>query len=104
MPRPASRTATPTTPSRAQPSTPISPPSGEYLIALESRLASTCLRRFGSPSVTSGSARARPALERSAPRLGDPLEVEEVGDELGQAPRLLVHRLEMRAADLGLGV
>src|ERR671928_172087 len=51
----------PTTPSRVQPSTAISPPSGEYLIALESRFASTCFNRLGSASATSASCGMRPA-------------------------------------------
>src|SRR3954469_17268810 len=71
MPRPGSRTATPTTPLRTQPSTAISPPSGEYLIAFESRFASTCLSRLGSAAAASASSRGRaerlvgqPHLER----------------------------------------
>src|SRR4051795_4679332 len=61
MPSPGSTTATPTIPSRAQPSTAISPPSGEYLMAFESRLATTCLSRLGAASATSASDGSRTA-------------------------------------------
>src|SRR5829696_4021274 len=54
IPRPSSRTLTRTTPFSCSATTCTVPPSGEYLIALDRRLPTTCASRFGSPRTVSG--------------------------------------------------
>ena len=123
MPRPESLTVTRAKPSRGTAVIVTAPPAGEYLIALESRLAITWPMRLRSPTIASGSSGVsnsswwlrglrreeldlvleqlaeleRLEREREAPGL-DLLHVEEVVDQGRQALRLAVDRLQVAAS------